>query len=64
MCLAMYVPFLLMYPLYFTGLASESAVMMVGHILMTPAMVVAMLFRLGEYTTTHRHHKVAVAAEA
>lgn len=70
MCLAMYVPFLLMYPLYATGLASESAVMMVGHMLMTPAMIVAMLFRLGEYTTAHRHHKVpkvakvAVQAEA
>ncbi len=57
MCLAMYVPFLVMYPFYFAGVASETAVMVVGHVLMTPAMVVAMLFRLSEYTRSHHHHK-------
>ncbi|GAB3458145.1 hypothetical protein [Actinophytocola sediminis] len=54
MALAMYVPFLLMYPLYAAGWASSGAVMVVGHVLMVPAMVVAMLFRLDEYTGTHR----------
>ena len=57
MSLAMYVPFLIMYPFYAAGLASTTAVMVVGHVLMTPAMIVAMLFRLGEYTGAHKHHK-------
>ncbi|HEY0448819.1 hypothetical protein, partial [Actinophytocola sp.] len=41
MSLAMYVPFLIMYPPYLAGWASATAVMVVGHVLMTPAMVVA-----------------------
>lgn len=56
MSLAMFVPFLVMYPFFWAGVASGSAVMMVGHVLMVPAMVVAMLFRLDEYTQSHRHH--------
>jgi len=59
MGLAMYVPFLIMYPPYFAGWASTTAVMVVGHVLMTPAMVVAMLFRLDEYTSSHHHHRAA-----
>lgn len=60
MGLAMYVPFLVMYPLYFAGLASATAVMVVGHVLMTPTMVVAMLFRKEEYTRSHAaHHRAA-----
>jgi len=55
MSLAMYVPFVAMYPFYWAGLAGDMAVMMVGHILMVPAMVVAMLFRLDEYTGAHHH---------
>jgi hypothetical protein len=54
---AMYVPFVLMYPFYWGGLASETAVMVVGHVLMVPAMAVAMLFRLREYTMSHAEHK-------
>jgi flagellar biosynthetic protein FliP len=55
MSLAMFVPFLVMYPFYFAGLAGDMAVMMVGHVLMVPAMVVAMLFRLDEYPGGHAH---------
>jgi flagellar biosynthetic protein FliP len=62
MSLAMFVPFVLMYPFYWGGLASGDAVMMVGHVLMVPAMVVAMLFRLNEYT--HAHKRVAAQSEA
>lgn len=54
MALAMYVPFLLMYLPYAAGWVSEGAVMTVGHVLMTPAMIVAMLLRVNEYTVTHR----------
>jgi hypothetical protein len=56
MSLAMYVPFVLMYPFYWAGLAGSMAVMMVGHILMVPAMVVAMLFRRSEYA--HCPHRI------
>lgn len=56
MSLAMYVPFVLMYPFYWAGLAGGMAVMMVGHILMVPAMVVAMLFRRKEYA--HCPHRI------
>lgn len=54
MSLAMYVPFVLMYPFYWGGLVGEGTVMTVGHVLMTPAMIVAMLFRLPEYTHAHK----------
>jgi flagellar biosynthetic protein FliP len=57
MCLAMYVPFVMMYPFYWAGWVSDMGIMMVGHILMTPAMIVAMLFRLPEYTGGHHAHK-------
>jgi hypothetical protein len=56
MSLAMYVPFVAMYPFYWAGLVGDMGVMMVGHILMVPAMIVAMLFRLDEYTSSHAHH--------
>lgn len=59
MSLAMYIPFVGMYPFYWAGLVSEMAIMIVGHVLMVPAMVVAMLFRLDEYTGAHHHHKQA-----
>lgn len=62
MSLAMYVPFVAMYPFYWAGWVSEMAIMVVGHVLMVPAMVVAMLFRLDEYTGRHgAHHKAAPA---
>lgn len=57
MSLAMYVPFVAMYPFYWGGLVGDMAIMVVGHVLMVPAMVVAMLFRLDEYTGAHHHHK-------
>lgn len=53
MCLAMYVPFVMMYPFYWAGVAGDMAVMMVGHVLMVPAMAVAMLFRKDDYTRAH-----------
>ena len=56
MCLAMYVPFLVMYPFYLTDVVGTTAVMVVGHALMTPAMIVAMLLRRDEYTRAHHRH--------
>jgi hypothetical protein len=42
-------PFLAILPFYWTGLVSGSTVMMAGHILMVPAMLVAMFLRRSEY---------------
>jgi flagellar biosynthetic protein FliP len=50
MGLAMFIPFVMMYPFYWAGLVNTTAVMVVGHVLMTPAMIVAMLLRKDEYT--------------
>ncbi|HEX6357613.1 hypothetical protein [Actinophytocola sp.] len=63
MSLAMYVPFVIMYPFFWAGLVSDGTVMAVGHALMTPAMIVAMLFRLNEYTQGHHHHAKTMAAQ-
>jgi hypothetical protein len=57
MSLAMFVPFVMMYPFYWAGLVGGMAIMIVGHVLMVPAMVVAMLFRRDEYTRGHRAHR-------
>jgi hypothetical protein len=64
MCLAMYVPFVIMYPFYFAGAVGVTGVMVVGHVLMVPAMAVVMLFRLDEYTVDHSKHKHAPEPEA
>ncbi len=61
MSLAMYLPFVVMYPFYFGGLAGTTGVMVVGHVLMVPAMAVVMLFRLDEYTVDHSAHRRPVA---
>jgi hypothetical protein len=56
MSLAMFVPFVMMYPFYWAGAVGSTAVMVVGHVLMVPAMVVAMLFRRTEYA--HCPHRI------
>jgi flagellar biosynthetic protein FliP len=53
MALAMYVPFVLLFPAHGAGWLSAGAVVVVGHVLMLPAMVLAMLHRPEEYTA-HR----------
>jgi flagellar biosynthetic protein FliP len=49
MGLAMYVPFVVLLPLFWTGRLSADAVFVLGHVLMLPAMVLAMLRRPSEY---------------
>jgi hypothetical protein len=61
MCLAMYLAFVPMYPLYWAGWVSGMTVMVVGHVLMVPAMAIAMLFRLDMYTQSHHGHRHAPA---
>jgi len=55
---AMYVPFLLLLGPYWFGLVSADVVMIGGHVLMLPAMLVAMLLRRAEYTV-HHHREAA-----
>jgi hypothetical protein len=54
MALAMYVPFVLLFLPYWAGVLSGEGVILAGHVLMLPAMVLAMLRRPAEYTG-HRH---------
>lgn len=49
MALAMYGSFVALFPLYWAGLLSETGVMVIGHMLMLPAMAAAMLWRRDEY---------------
>ncbi|MFI9455521.1 hypothetical protein [Amycolatopsis sp. NPDC052450] len=49
MSAAMYVPYLLFMPFYWTGLVSGSTLMTAGHVLMVPAMLAAMVRRRAEY---------------
>jgi hypothetical protein len=61
MGLAMFVPFVMMYPFFWAGWVSGMTVMVVGHVLMVPAMIVAMLLRRDEYTRAHtRQSRLAV----
>ncbi len=53
MALAMYLPFVVLFPPYWAGGLPAEAVLLVGHLLMLPAMVAAMLWRPEEYTA-HR----------
>lgn len=54
MAAAMYAPFLVLLVPLQLGLLSGAGLMMLGHLLMIPAMVAAMLWRRDEYTHLHR----------
>lgn len=62
MAAAMYVPFLVLLVPYWTGLVDGETLLMGGHLLMLPAMAVAMLLRRREYTT--HHHRVTAPTSA
>ncbi|XVS60843.1 hypothetical protein ACQPYE_21275 [Actinosynnema sp. CA-299493] len=49
MCAAMYVPYVVLLPLHWADALSGSALMMAGHVLMVPAMLVVMLRRRHEH---------------
>lgn len=53
MSAAMYLSFLIVLPLYWAGWLSGDGVLIAGHVVMLPAMVLAMLRRPAEYTA-HR----------
>lgn len=54
MAAAMYLPFIILFVPFRAGLLSDRAVVSLGHILMLPLMVVAMLHRRDEYAQDHR----------
>lgn len=49
MAAAMYLPFVLLFPPLWLGWLSADGLFMAGHVLMLPAMVLAMLLRPAEY---------------
>jgi len=49
MSLAMYLSFVVLFPAYWLGALSGGGVMVAGHVLMLPAMALAMLHRREEY---------------
>jgi predicted ABC-type exoprotein transport system permease subunit len=53
MGLAMYLAFVVLFPLHWLGRLSADGLVLVGHVLMLPAMVVAMLRRREEYLAAH-----------
>jgi flagellar biosynthetic protein FliP len=56
MAAAMYLPFVACFPLVWFGVLSATGLMIVGHVVMVPAMTLAMLWRLDEYTG-HVHQR-------
>ena len=57
MSAAMYAPFIILFVPYWTGLITAGGLFQLGHLLMLPAMLLAMLHRRAEYTAAHtRHH--------
>jgi flagellar biosynthetic protein FliP len=53
MGLAMYLAFAVLFPLHWLGALTPQALIIAGHILMLPAMALAMLRRRDEYLGTH-----------
>jgi len=57
MAVAMYLPFLVLFGPYWAGLISGGTMLVAGHILMLPCMLVVMLRRRDEYAQNHRRHR-------
>jgi hypothetical protein len=53
MGLAMYLAFVVLFPLHWLGQLSTDGLILVGHVLMLPAMLMAMLRRREEYLAGH-----------
>ncbi len=56
MSAAMYAPFIILFVPYRTGLITADGLFLLGHLLMLPAMLLAMLHRRAEYTAAHTTH--------
>ena len=53
MSLAMYLGFVVLFPAHWIGLLSAGGLMLMGHIIMLPAMALSMLRRREEYLAAH-----------
>ena len=62
MAAAMYLPFIVLFVPFWAGLLSGRAVVSLGHLLMLPFMVVAMLYRRDEYAQDHRRAHASTRA--
>jgi len=56
MSAAMYGPFIILFLPYWAGLISAGGLFTLGHLLMLPVMLLAMLRRRTEYTAAHTAH--------
>jgi hypothetical protein len=56
MSAAMYAPFIILFVPYWTGVITAGGLFLIGHLLMLPAMLLAMLHRRAEYTAHTMHH--------
>jgi hypothetical protein len=61
MAAAMYLPFIVLFPLLWAGVIDQGALSGIGHMLMLPAMAGVMLLRPEEYMMPHAHHAHATA---
>jgi flagellar biosynthetic protein FliP len=59
MSAAMYLPFIVLFVPFWAGLISAGALLTLGHLLMLPAMLLAMLRRRTEYTAAHTTHRTS-----
>jgi flagellar biosynthetic protein FliP len=57
MSAAMYGPFIILFLPYWAGLITAAGLFTLGHLLMLPAMPLAMLHRRAEYTAAHTGHQ-------
>ena len=55
MSAAMYAPFIILFVPYWTGLITAGGLFLIGHLLMLPAMLLAMLHRRAAYTSHTMH---------
>jgi flagellar biosynthetic protein FliP len=62
MSAAMYAPFVILFVPYWAGLISARGLFLLGHLLMLPAMLLAMLHRRAEYTSHTMHHSARRSA--
>ena len=56
MSAAMFAPFVILFVPYWTGLITAGGLFLLGHLLMLPAMLLAMVHRRAEYTAAHTTH--------
>jgi len=56
MATAMVLPFVVLFVPLWAGALAGDTLLLAGHLLMLPAMVIAMLHRRSEYTQDHRRH--------